>query len=113
MQPDTAAVTFLDPVEYVAELPSFGEVAQLRGQVLLKGLVVLLGFALKGSMDILWKVADQYVRHACIMLATVEAIKRKNQGPVNAESADRPAPTPQLTCWARSARARSSRPSKT
>lgn len=34
-------------------------VEQFRGQVLLKGLVTLLGLALKGSMDVLGQVANQ------------------------------------------------------
>lgn len=79
MQPDAAAVVLLDPVEYVAELLSFGEVAQFRGQILLKGLVVLFGLALKGSMDFLGKVPDQDIRHACIMLTFIGGIKRKGR----------------------------------
>jgi hypothetical protein len=77
VQTHAAAVVLLDPVEYVAELLSFGEVAQFRGQVLLKGLVALFGLALKGSMDFLGKVTNEYIRHACIMLTLVGGIKRK------------------------------------
>ncbi len=79
VQPHAAAVVLLDPVEYVAEMLSFGEVAQFRGQVLLKGLVALFGLALKGSMDFLGKVTDQYIRHACIMLTFIGGIKRKRR----------------------------------
>jgi hypothetical protein len=79
VQPHAATVVLLDPVEYVAELLSFGEVAQFRGQVLLKGLVALFGFALKGSMDFLGKVTDQYIRHACIMLTPIGGIKRQRR----------------------------------
>ena len=74
-----ATVVLLDPVEYVAELLSFGEVAQFRGQVLLKGLLALFGLALKGSMDFLGKVTDQYIRHACIMLTPIGGIKRQRR----------------------------------
>lgn len=79
MQPHAAAVVLLDPVEYVAEMLSFGEVAQFRGQVLLKGLVALCGLALKGSVHFLGKVTDQYIRHACIMLTFIGGIKRKRR----------------------------------
>jgi len=81
VQSHAATVVLLDPVEYVAELLSFGEVAQFRGQVLLKGLVVLFRLALKGSMDFLGKVTDQYIRHACIMLTLIGGIQRKRRPP--------------------------------
>lgn len=64
-EPDSAALAGLDRVEHVAQLVSFGEVAQFRSQILLQRLVALLGLSLKGSVDVVGEIANEHVRHAC------------------------------------------------
>lgn len=64
-----SAVLDFDLVEDLADRTSLGEVAQFNRQVLLQRLVVVLGFALQRSVDVVRDVTDQDVRHAYIMLA--------------------------------------------
>ena len=69
-------MVLLDPVEHLAQLPTFGEATQLRGQVLLKGLVALLGLALKGSMDVLLRASakDRYETYQIGVQAGIDTI---------------------------------------
>jgi len=66
----SAALDF-DLVKDLADRTSLSEMAQFDRQVLLQRLVVVLGLALQGGVDVVRDVTDQDVRHAYIMLATV------------------------------------------
>ena len=69
MQADATAVLGLDLVEDLADRALLGEVAKLGSEVLLQGLVAALGLALQSGVDVLGDIADENMRHACIMLA--------------------------------------------
>jgi hypothetical protein len=48
----------LDPRKYLLDAVSFGQPAQLRGEVLLKGLPSSLSASHELSVNFLWDVAD-------------------------------------------------------
>ena len=56
-------------VEDLADRALLGEVTQLDSEVLLQRLVAALGLALESGVHVLGDIADQNMRHACIMLA--------------------------------------------
>jgi hypothetical protein len=72
---DAAAAMSLDPVQDLLDAWPFGQPPQLSGQELLQRLPAALGPALQGSMDVIWKVTYEHVRHAFIMQALVALCK--------------------------------------
>jgi hypothetical protein len=60
-------VVCCDPIQHLVDRGAFGQPTQLRGQILLQRLPVLLGPALQAGMNVIWHVTDQYIRHAYIM----------------------------------------------
>ena len=70
LQADATAVLRFDLVEDLADRALLGEVTQLDSEVLLQRLVPALGLALQSGVNVLGDVANQDVRHACIMLTS-------------------------------------------
>jgi hypothetical protein len=68
-----AAVAAFDPVQDFIHAGPAGEAAKLGGQELLQGLALALCALLKGGVDVLGNVADEQIRHAYIMQASVVA----------------------------------------
>jgi hypothetical protein len=62
-----AAAAALDAVQDFIDAGPPGEAAKLSGQELLQGLALTLRALLKGGVDVVWKVADEQIRHAYIM----------------------------------------------
>ena len=68
LQADATAVLRFDLVEDLADRALLGEVTQLDSEVLLQRLMAALGLALQSGVHVLGDIADQDMRHACIML---------------------------------------------
>lgn len=68
-----AAVAAFDPVQDFIHAGPPGEAAKLSGQELLQGLALALCPLLQGCVDVVGKVADEQIRHAYIMQASVAA----------------------------------------
>jgi hypothetical protein len=72
-QAHAAAVAAFDPVQDFIHAGPPGEAAKLSGQELLQGLALALCALLKGCVHVVGKVADEQIRHAYIMQASVAA----------------------------------------
>ena len=74
--------TVADLIEDLADRALLGEVTQLDSEVLLQRLVAALGLALQSGVHVLGDIADQDMRHACIMLTSVDQCKEMPSCPV-------------------------------
>lgn len=84
LETDSAARPFGDPGDHLGDSWRLSDTREFIGQVLLERLTRGLGAALQVRVDIDWKISDQHVRHACIMLAGLGDGKRATRKYVKA-----------------------------
>lgn len=76
LQTDTSARALRDALEDLVDRRRSRESGQFVGEVLLQRLTGSFRAALEARMDVSGKIANKYVRHAFIMLASVLGRKR-------------------------------------
>lgn len=70
LQSDSPPGPFSDPLEDLGDGRRLRHAREFGRQILLKRLARGFGAALEARVDFGGKVSNQYVRHACIMLAS-------------------------------------------